>query len=75
MSTSSTRAPSARRCTSTTPTRSQSRFWRTSMPANAASAASPNTRAELVRAMATERGVGVDAGDYARFLRELDVLG
>jgi Protein of unknown function (Hypoth_ymh) len=35
----------------------------------------PSTGAELARAMATERGVGVDAGDYARFLRELDVLG
>jgi hypothetical protein len=35
----------------------------------------PNTGAELARAMATERGTGVDAGDYARFLRELDVLG
>jgi hypothetical protein len=35
----------------------------------------PDTGAELVRAMATERGVSVDAGDYARFLRELDVLG
>lgn len=35
----------------------------------------PSTGAELARAMATERGVGVDASDYARFLRELDVLG
>jgi hypothetical protein len=35
----------------------------------------PGNGAELARAMATERGVGVDAGDYARFLRELDVLG
>jgi hypothetical protein len=35
----------------------------------------PHTGAELVRAMAVERGVGVDAAEYARFLRELDVLG
>jgi hypothetical protein len=35
----------------------------------------PHTGAELVRTLAADRGVGVDQGDYARFLHELDVLG
>jgi hypothetical protein len=35
----------------------------------------PNSGAELAQAMATERGVGVEAADYAQFLRELDMLG
>lgn len=35
----------------------------------------PHTGAELARTLAADRGVGVDQGDYTRFLHELDVLG
>lgn len=31
----------------------------------------PNTGSDLLRTLAADRGVGVDQGDYARFLREL----